>query len=72
VYTIAVHNPLGRSRGVARASLDGEPVPARAIPIADDGRVHRIEVVLGEPDAESSAPRPAALDGAGARRSNGG
>jgi len=34
-------------RGVTPISLDGEPVEGSAIPLADDGREHRIAVVLG-------------------------
>ena len=48
-YEIAVENPRGVSRGVARAELDGAPLegsPA-AIPLVDDGAVHRVRVVLG-------------------------
>jgi cyclic beta-1,2-glucan synthetase len=46
-YEISVTNPEHRSRGVAEATLDGEPVDPSAIPLADDGRVHRVQVVLG-------------------------
>jgi len=48
-YDIAVENPDGVNRGVVRVELDGEPLPAGAagIPLADDGRPHRVRVVLG-------------------------
>ena len=49
-YRIEVKNPARRSRGVARALLDGRPVDARSIPIEDDGRSHRVELVLGDPE----------------------
>ncbi len=51
-YTIVVENPKRRCRGVARVELDGQEIarsaadPA-AIPLADDGRAHRVRVVLG-------------------------
>jgi hypothetical protein len=51
-YAIDVRNPERRSRGVARAVLDGTPVDPLAIPLAADGRSHRLEVVLGEQEPE--------------------
>ncbi len=54
-YAISVENPDRRCRGVARAELDGTLVDPTAIPLADDGRAHRLRVVLGaERDAASS------------------
>jgi cyclic beta-1,2-glucan synthetase len=50
-YSIEVENPDGRSRGVARAVLDGADVDPRAIPLAQDGRPHELQVILGERDA---------------------
>ena len=38
-YDITVENPGRRNRGVAKASLDGAPVEAGAIPLVDDGAV---------------------------------
>ncbi|HET9736106.1 MAG TPA: hypothetical protein VFP62_12610, partial [Burkholderiales bacterium] len=48
-YEIAVENPKGVSRGVASASLDGQALPAGSarVPLADDGAVHKVRVVLG-------------------------
>jgi cyclic beta-1,2-glucan synthetase len=46
-YTIVVDNPEPRCQGVASAELDGSPVDPAAIPLADDGRAHRVRVVLG-------------------------
>ena len=48
-YVITVENPHGVSRGVAAAELDGEalPGPGAAIPLVDDGAVHRVRVILG-------------------------
>ncbi len=46
-YTIVVENPELRCRGVASAELDGLPVDSAAIPLADDGREHRVRVILG-------------------------
>ena len=48
-YVIVVENPLGVSRGVASTELDGHPLPGGdvAIPLVDDGAMHRVRVVLG-------------------------
>jgi cellobiose phosphorylase len=48
-YEIAVENPRGVNRGVARMELDSEPIAdgAACIRLADDGRLHRVRVVLG-------------------------
>jgi len=48
LYRITVENPKGVCRGVSQVSLDGAPLPGEAlIPLADDAREHRIQVVLG-------------------------
>jgi cyclic beta-1,2-glucan synthetase len=47
-YEMTVSNPNGRCRGVMSAALDGAPVDPAAIPWIDDGRIHRVTVVLGE------------------------
>ncbi len=41
-------NPEGRCRGIADAELDGIPVDPGAIPLADDGRTHRVRMVIGD------------------------
>ncbi|MEO7889700.1 MAG: glucoamylase family protein [Vicinamibacterales bacterium] len=48
-YDIAVENPNGVSRGVARIVLDGVPLQAPDAPIAlsDDGTTHHVQVILG-------------------------
>jgi hypothetical protein len=48
-YAIRVENPRGAMRGVARLELDGQPIdpPATGVPLADDGREHRVLAVLG-------------------------
>jgi cyclic beta-1,2-glucan synthetase len=53
-YAIEVENPERRTRGVAGAALDGEAVDPAAIPLSDDGAVHRVNVVLGAPAAPPS------------------
>ena len=47
-YEIAVENPKGVMRGVSSIELDGAPLAGgRGIALSDDGRVHRVRVVLG-------------------------
>jgi cyclic beta-1,2-glucan synthetase len=48
VYKIKIENPSGVARGVAITELDGKLLAGPAnIPLADDGAVHNIRVVLG-------------------------
>jgi cyclic beta-1,2-glucan synthetase len=46
-YAITVQNPAGTNRGVQQVTLDGQAVPDRVIELVDDGREHRVEVVMG-------------------------
>ncbi len=46
-FEILVENPDGVSRGVRSLELDGQPVAARTVPLVDDGKIHRVRVVLG-------------------------
>jgi cyclic beta-1,2-glucan synthetase len=47
-YRIDVANPEHRCAGVGSATLDGVAVDPLVIPIAGDGQLHHLEVVLGE------------------------
>ena len=47
-YEITVSNPTRRCRGVGKATLDGAPVSPAAIPLVDDGRLHDVQIVLGD------------------------
>lgn len=46
-YEIVVENPERCCRGVVLAEKDGRPVDPARIPISDDGREHRVRLVLG-------------------------
>ena len=51
-YEILVDNPLGVSRGVTRAELDGKELPPHSqtrIPLVDDGDIHSLRLILGGP-----------------------
>jgi cyclic beta-1,2-glucan synthetase len=66
-YVIQASNPDRRCCGVKHATLDGRPVNHLRIPIASDGLVHHVALVLGTPDVSvpvpvGSATRPAASD----------
>ncbi len=50
-YRVAVENPEGVEHGVRSATLDGNPVDARAIPLVDDGAEHEVVVTMGRPEA---------------------
>ena len=53
-YEILIENPLGVSRGITHAELDGNTLPSgiqTRIPLVDDGNTHSIRLVLGEPSA---------------------
>ena len=45
-YRIRVENPRGVNGGVARMTLDGEPVEGVSIPLVDDGAEHDVVVTL--------------------------
>jgi cyclic beta-1,2-glucan synthetase len=60
VYRIRVENPAHRCSGVAAATLDGAPVDARAIPLADDGAAHDVMIVLGEAERTAGAAQAGA------------
>ncbi|MBI3262566.1 MAG: hypothetical protein HYZ58_05385, partial [Acidobacteria bacterium] len=47
-YEITVSNPTRRCRGVGKATVDGAPVNPAASPLVDDGRVHDVQIVLGD------------------------
>jgi len=61
-YEIEVVSPGGEMRGVAEATLDGASVHTddrgARIPLADDGRTHRVGVRLGEGEAAGSGGSP--------------
>ena len=52
-YEIHVVNPRGVSRGVAGVDVDGKPVaPQSGIELRDDGAVHHVTVVMGDPQQD--------------------
>jgi cyclic beta-1,2-glucan synthetase len=47
-YEIRVENPSSVTRGVGLTELDGKLMPGPTnIPLADDGAVHQVHIVLG-------------------------
>jgi cyclic beta-1,2-glucan synthetase len=55
-YHIVIQNPLAVSRGVASVELDGQLQADGEIPLVDDGKTHRVNVVLGEPQPKTETP----------------
>ena len=47
VFTIAVKNPDGVSRGVTALTVDGLPVTEGWISLTDDGAPHAVTILLG-------------------------
>jgi cyclic beta-1,2-glucan synthetase len=56
-YHVTVFNPEHRCRGIRSAELDGAAIDPVAIPIVDDGAVHQVEIVLGDPADRDVGPR---------------
>jgi cyclic beta-1,2-glucan synthetase len=48
-YRIAVENPRGIERSVSEVHVDGHKQEGKEIVLRDDGRVHEVRVMLGEP-----------------------
>ena len=48
VYEIEVDNPDRMSKGVRSVRFDGARIAGNVVPVLGDGRVHRVEVTLGE------------------------
>ncbi|MBI3318326.1 MAG: hypothetical protein HYZ90_04150 [Candidatus Omnitrophica bacterium] len=66
VYEVTIKNPEGVCSGVKEITLDGVPQDSPLIRPHQDGKVHRVEVVLGNP----SPGAPEATETSGAVRSN--
>ena len=49
LYAITVENHGQRGRDAVTATLDGQAVDRRAIPLKDDGQQHDVRIVLGRP-----------------------
>jgi len=59
-YDIAVENPHGVCRGVARVELDGDLLQGNPalISLSDDGAIHAVRVILGEAGGVGEVPPP--------------
>ncbi len=56
VYEITIKNPDGVSHGVKQLIVDGKVLKGNLIPPHEDGRVHRVEAVLGKIGSNSKHP----------------
>jgi cyclic beta-1,2-glucan synthetase len=56
-YEILIDNPDRISRGIAQAELDGRPLAkgSAVIALVDDGELHRVRVILGDPSGRATA-----------------
>ncbi|MEO0293239.1 MAG: glycosyl hydrolase family 65 protein [candidate division WOR-3 bacterium] len=50
-YQIEVKNPEKVSKGVKILRVDGEKIQGNKVPVFGDGKVHRVEVILGRKEA---------------------
>jgi cyclic beta-1,2-glucan synthetase len=59
-YEITIENPQGVSRGILEAELDSVSLPCGSvtIPLVDDGSVHRVRLLLGQPGRSGTVPEP--------------
>jgi len=46
-YEIAVSNPDGVCKGIRSVTVDGEAIEGNVLPAFGDGKVHRVEVIMG-------------------------
>jgi cyclic beta-1,2-glucan synthetase len=63
-YEIAVENPHGVSRGVARVELDGKLLQGNPllISLSDDGKTHRVRVILEKGSRVDELPLASSAD----------
>ncbi|AAD36910.1 glycosyl transferase [Thermotoga maritima MSB8] len=47
IYDITVKNPSHVSKGVKEIIVDGKKIEGQVLPVFEDGKVHRVEVVMG-------------------------
>jgi cyclic beta-1,2-glucan synthetase len=48
-YEVEVRNPEHVNRGVSTVTVDGSRAAGNVVPLVDDGKVHTVVVVLGDP-----------------------
>ena len=73
-WNIRVENPAGIERGASQVTIDDRPSPHGEISLDDDGRTHRVQVVLagvestrtlsgnGEPNVDVSEPHGSSIE----------
>jgi len=67
-YVIRVENPDRVSTGDVLITMDGVPIAGHRIPVADDGREHRVDVALRTPGVVDEPVSEARAQLAGGRR----
>jgi len=48
VYQVVVRNPDHVCKGVKSVKVDGKEVAGNVVPVFEDGKTHRVEVIIGE------------------------
>lgn len=48
-YEISVSNPERKCRGISLIEFDGRAVDSRAIALVDDGEIHQVRLIIGNP-----------------------
>jgi cellobiose phosphorylase len=46
IYSIKIHNPNGKSRGIREMTIDGNRILGNVLPIFNDNNTHNVEVLL--------------------------
>lgn len=64
IYEIYISNPEGVESGVKHISVDGIPLEGNVISPHRDGKVHRVEVILGKKEGENEHIKNRNLRGA--------
>jgi cellobiose phosphorylase len=59
---LSYDNPSGVATGVRRIELDGQVLTEGTIPLVDDGRRHRVHVLMGESGAAADRGSSRSVD----------
>jgi cellobiose phosphorylase len=46
-YEIEVKNPKGVNKGLRSLKIDGMKIEGNVVPVFDDGKTHKVKVVMG-------------------------
>jgi cellobiose phosphorylase len=46
IYDISIKNPSGKNRGIHEMTVDGKKISGTIVPIFNDNKIHKVEVIL--------------------------